>query len=85
MWKLTGARRIEDENGELLLIHLDENNEETQERLLIPVVFDADWDWTETPKQLDDLTVSRLLMEMIHSLQHITGQNELERDIVYTQ
>ncbi|MBT3367420.1 MAG: hypothetical protein HN416_09700 [Nitrospina sp.] len=75
---------MEDRNGEVLLINLTENGEETQERLLIPVAFDADWDWNKTPKQLDDIAVVRLLMEMIQSLHHITGQYEVEREIVYT-
>jgi hypothetical protein len=84
MWKLIGGRQMEDRNGEVLLINLTENGEETQERLLIPVAFDADWDWNKTPKQLDDIAVVRLLMEMIQSLHHITGQYEVEREIVYT-
>ena len=85
MWKLTGARQIEDENGELLLIHLDENGEETQERLLIPVTLDDDWDWDDAPEQLNDSAVTRLLMEMVSTLTHITDQYELEGDILYIQ
>ena len=84
MWKLTGARRLDDGNGEFMLVHLDDNGEETKERLLIPVTLADNWTVEETPKMLLDADVSRLLMEMAMSLQCITHNDELNQDLLYT-